>query len=165
MLLDTEGARALEQVYACAQFYSNLVQVVELGGMKHLVDRGLGVRSAAFEVLEALIVSDSGGNISELVEKDLSKFMTTVAQGLGPCGVTTVTLCYKMGPGNTDDVVIRPPNMKTQDPGGPAAGHAAFCEARVAEIAAVRLAIYQCCFILLLWNTILNHSFHCNIIR
>ena len=26
--------------------------------------------------------------------------------------------------------------MKTQDPGGPAPGHAAFCEARVAEIAA-----------------------------
>ena len=29
-----------------ARFCSNLVQVVDLGGMKHLVDRGIGVRKA-----------------------------------------------------------------------------------------------------------------------
>lgn len=125
----------LQKVYTCARFYSNLVQVVELGQMKHLVDRGLALRRAAFEVVEALIFD--GGSITELVEKDLDNFITTVAQGLGPCAVTTVTMQYKVGPGNTDNVIITPPNMKTKSPGGPAPGHAAFCEARVAEIAAI----------------------------
>ena len=69
----------LEQVYKCARFYSNLVQVVDLGGMKHLVDRGLGLRRTAFEVLEALIFD--GGEVSDVAERDLAAFIETVAQG------------------------------------------------------------------------------------
>ena len=123
----------LQKVYACANFYSNLVQVVELGSMKHLVDRGLGVRRAAFEVVEALIFDEGG--IAELVERDIENFVVAAGQGLESCAVILVTVHYEMGK-DAGDVVIVPPNNNTGNPGGPAPGHAAFLQARVNEIAA-----------------------------
>lgn len=123
----------LQKVYTCANFFSNLVQVVELGSMKHLVDRGLGVRRAAFEVVEALIFDE--GSIAELVERDIENFVVAASQGLDSCAVVLVTVPYEMGK-DAGDVVIVPANSKTGDPGGPAPGHAAFTQARVNEISA-----------------------------
>jgi hypothetical protein len=101
--------------------------------MKHLVDRGLGVRSAAFEVVEALMIDDGG--IAELVEQDIENFIVTAGQGLEPCALVLLTVPFEVGK-DAGNVVIVPPNSKTKDPGGPAPGHAAFTEARLVEIAA-----------------------------
>lgn len=99
-----------------ARFCSNLVQVVDLGGMKHLVDRGLGVRAAhlcagqpaprpagfekrlryatqvrkaAFEALEALASEAGrwGGAIADFVEGHAEAFLEAVGLGLTRCAV------------------------------------------------------------------------------
>ena len=52
---------------------------------------------------------------------------------LQPCSVKEVTIGFEAGKGKEKDVSIAPPNSKTGDMGGPGPGHAAFCDARLAE--------------------------------
>ena len=53
---------------------------------------------------------------------------------LQPCSVKEVTIGFEAGKGKEKDVSIAPPNSKTGDMGGPGPGHAAFCDARLAEV-------------------------------
>ena len=56
-----------------------------------------------------------------------------LARRLQPCSVKEVTIGFEAGEGKEKDVSIAPPNSKTGDMGGPGPGHAAFCDARLAE--------------------------------
>ena len=116
-----------DAVYDCAIFQAHKVQVVDLGGMRHLLDRGEGVRKAAFETLEALVSSEE-------VEKNLPKYMVVIASGLAECRVLEVTLFFVVGKGEDDAVSIVAPSPTAA--GGPGPGHAAFIDARQKQIAA-----------------------------
>lgn len=126
----------LQKVYTCAQFYADLVDAIHIGCIAPILkDSGLGVRRAAFEVLEALAFDE--GSIAEVVEGDMQNFIAATVQGLDPCGIITVNILYVVGADNVENVSVKPANDKTQTPAQPGPGHAAFVDERVTEIAAM----------------------------
>ena len=108
--------------YAHSRFFAHKVQVVDLGGMKITVDRGEGVRKAAFEFLETFVNS-------EVVEDTLPQFVDALAGGLQKHSVTLVTLYWTIG----NPEIVKAVCMANGEPG---AGTAEFVALRSAEIAA-----------------------------